>query len=396
MDDPECGRKLKAVDTNVNVNVNSNDKSIIDAICSAPAAKKVKSTPSILTFSVAHSPVQVQVLSTQTLYDLVDIICQETTIGRSESVDDHMWNITLPGGRVYESGDFPCETENRASTTQLADLALVPKTTTMVLNYDYGDGYEYKIACEETSGNTGDSDCIIDESLFPRRKPAVVRSGFVLYETQQVDLNVLFPSFNKWAFLREYEDSVSLNLFQAGRKSNYGFVQKDDGVMQMMYLPCRAGDDLSVYLHCFDYASRFKCGSMCSWYSMVVLPEGHSDALSSKYSRNLEKGFCEMKVASFPQTIPLINSAFPKLAAFAGYRKDKNIPRGWLTYQNKTLRLCSGASAVHKSNAPKGTAYDGMDQHDPADKSAILYKMDVEIANLHHLFCVAESLLQTR
>jgi hypothetical protein len=94
--------------------------------------------------------------------------------------------------------------------------------------------------------------------------------------------------------------------------------------------------------------------------------------------------------------MPLINSAFPKLAAFAGYRKDKKIPRGWLTYKNNTLRLCSGTSHTPKSNAPKGTAFDGIDQHNPIGDSSILYQMDVEIDSLHRLFCVAEGLLQKR
>ena len=126
---------------------------------------------------------------------------------------------------------------------------------------------------------------------------------------------------------------------------------------------------------------------MYSWFSMVVLPEGHKPTVSTRYSRELEDGFIELKVATFPQSIRLINSVFPKLAALAGYRKDKQVPRGWLTYKNKTLRLCSGAATVHKSDAPKGTAFDGMCQHDPADESAILVQMDVEIDSLHHLFC---------
>ncbi|KAI2512015.1 hypothetical protein MHU86_2303 [Fragilaria crotonensis] len=399
MNEPEFHRRLEAVDTNANANnANVNDSS------SAPAAKKAKGAARILTFSVSHSPVQVQVLSTQTLYDLVDIICRETTIGRNESADAHMWNIRLlPGRRVYESGDFPCQSERRANRTMLSDLALVPKTTTMILNYDYGDDLEYKITCEETNGNTGDADpVVVDESLFPRRKPTVAPNGYILYDAQDVDLNALFPTFNGWAFQDQDAPSVELNLFQAGGKQNHGYVQKDkDGLIHMIFLPCQAGDDLSVYLHCFDYASQFKYAThgeypMYSWFSMVVLPEGHKPTVSKRYSRELEDGFIEMRVASFPQTIRLINSAFPKLAALAGYRKDKQVPRGWLTYKNKILRLCSGGATVHKSDAPKGTAFDGMCQHYPADESAILVQMDVEIDSLHHLFCVAEGLLQTR
>jgi hypothetical protein len=256
----------------------------------------------------------------------------------------------------------------------------------------------------------------MDESLFPRRKPTVAPNGFILYDAPQVDLNALFPTFNQWAFQRGVAPAVELNLFQAGAKQIYGYVQKDyHGVFHMIFLPCQAGNDLSVYLHCFDYAAQFKYATqkdypMYNWFSMVVLPEKHKPTVSKRYSRELEHGFIETRVASFPQTIRLINSVFPKLAALAGYRKDKQVPRGWLTYKNKTLRLCSGAAthqiamtyiddSIHsgdKSQEPKGTAFDGMSQHEPADPSAILCQMEVKIDSLHHLFCVAEGLLQTR
>jgi hypothetical protein len=403
MAEPEVRRRLEAIDTNINVKINdttgSNDKGIVDP---APAAKKAKTTPRILTFSIDHSPVQVQVLSTQTLYDLVDIICRETTIGRGESANAHLWNIRLPGGKVYESDEIPTLSNLRANRTLLADLSLVPKTTTMIFNYDYGAGLAYKIRCEEVNehDNTTNGNPILDESSFPRRIPAVVPKGYILFETQQVDLNTLFPSFNKWAFPRNGR-AAELNLFQAGRKQNYGFVERSYGLRHMLFLPCKAGDDLSVYFHCFDCASQAKYATrdgyaMNSWFSVVVLPEDHPATLSKRYARDLEEGFVETKVVSFPPTIPLMNSVFPKLAALAGYRKDKRVPRGWLTYQNKTLRLCAGASVTPKSPAIKGTAFDGMNQHEPADEYAILHQMEVELESLHHLFCVAEGLLQSR
>jgi hypothetical protein len=93
MDEPELRRRRGAVDTNVNDVVNVN--AVVDP---APAAKKTKRIPRIFTLSVDHSPIQVQVLSTQTIYDLVDIICRNATIGQSESVTGHEWNVRLSGG----------------------------------------------------------------------------------------------------------------------------------------------------------------------------------------------------------------------------------------------------------------------------------------------------------
>ncbi|KAI2512086.1 hypothetical protein MHU86_2374 [Fragilaria crotonensis] len=310
MEEPGVRRRFEAIDTNANVS--DNDNAMADqASASAPAAKKAKTAPRILTFKVHDSPVKVQVLSTQTLYDLVDILCRETTIGAGESVDDHMWKITLPGGKVYESEHVPCQSKLRANKTLLSDLDLVPKKSTMTLHYDYGDFWEYEITCEETNqddnNSSHDDPIIIDESLFPRRKPAAVPKGFILYETQQVDLNVLFPTFNKWVF--QGGRTAELNLFQPGRKQNFGFVER--GSRHMLYLPCKAGNDLSEYLHCFDVAAKRKHGGMTNWFSVVVLPKEHSATLANRYSRDLEAGFIEMRVASFPPTMPLINSAFP-------------------------------------------------------------------------------------
>ena len=204
---------------------------------------------------------------------------------------------------------------------------------------------EYKISFVDAS-----VDAIVDESLFPRRKPANAPTGFIEYVTQEVDLNAMFPTFNDWVF--RHGRAAELNLFQAGRKQNFGFVERTAGTRHMIILPCKAGgEDSSVYLHCFDFATQFKHGGDYSWYSVVVLPEDHPPKLNDRYSRELERGFIELKVASFPPTMSLCNSAFPKLAALAGYRnKDKKVPRGWLIYQNKILRICSGAAATHKTS----------------------------------------------
>lgn len=381
VDGPEPRRKLQEIDTNAIVEVD-------------PAAKKAKSAARILTFRIADSPTEVQVLSTNTMYELVDILCKEGTIGRKESVTAHMWNIRMPGGETYEAGIFS-KVQNSAFDVALADLTLVPKVTTMVLTYDYGDNNEYTICCEDSS-----LDPFVDESLFPRRKPAPFPDGYSLYVTQEFDLDDIFPTFNEWAFGRR---RTTLNLFQAGRKQNHGFVERGNGgVRHMIFLPCKAGEDLSDYLHCFDYASQFKFKTadkgypLYSWFSVVVCPEDHPPALSKRYSSNQEKGFVELRVAPYPHTTPTINSAFPKLAALAGYRKDKKVPRGWLTYQNKVLRLCTGASVTQKTHgSARGTAFHGDHGHEPADVSGILFRMDIDVESLHHLFCVAEGLLQT-
>lgn len=65
-----------------------------------------------------------------------------------------------------------------------------------------------------------------------------------------------------------------------------------------------------------------------------------------------------------------LGQAFPKVAALAGLKKGKKVPKGWISSNRKRgdefgLSICTGTFVVHKSNAPKSTAHDGHLQHDP-------------------------------
>jgi hypothetical protein len=94
----------------------------------------------------------------------------------------------------------------------------------------------------------------------------------------------------------------------------------------------------------------------------------------------------------------LINDVFPKLAALASCgRKDRKIPRGWLSYEAGLLRICSGnaSTVISSKHHPRGTAWEGLGQHEPEDEKDVLFQMETHVQSLHHLFCVAEGLLQT-
>jgi len=357
--------------------------------------------PKILTFKLSHSPVKVQVLSTQTVFDLVDIICQETTVGMDEGVYDHMWDLVVPMRGMYNSSDayvdsmsdWASKSSFKASQTKLSDLQL-SLDSTMTLDYDYGTTSHYTIQLvEETPYD--------ETGTFPRRKPIEAPSGMVEFNTDQANLNTMFPTFNKW--ISEAEQ-IGLNFFQPGRKHNYGLQERgNDGVRHMIFLPAKPGNDLADYLHCFDYASQFeyskdeKWGTPnYDWYSMVVFPLDGTIKSYVKYASNQEAGFCEAKVAPDSSDLPSLNKIFPKVAALAGYKLDFTVMKGWFTYKDKTLRICSGGSTVVKSNCPKFTAFVGLDQHEPDPASSVVIaEVQVEIKSLHHLFCVVEGLLMS-
>ena len=60
----------------------------------------------LMTFQLSHSPVEIQILSSQSLLSLVDIICKETSVGFKEGVADHMWCVRI-GERKYSSTESP-------------------------------------------------------------------------------------------------------------------------------------------------------------------------------------------------------------------------------------------------------------------------------------------------
>lgn len=100
-----------------------------------------------------------------------------------------------------------------------------------------------------------------------------------------------------------------------------------------------------------------------------------------------------MELAHVDANLASLNSTFPKLAALTGFVKDKTVPRGWLTFQDGTLRICTGKSKSPKSEAPN-TAFHGIGQHEPAAEDGVLFTTCARVDSLHDLFCVAEGLLR--
>jgi hypothetical protein len=235
-----------------------------NAPTNAPAAKKGKTkntevlTFKVMTFKVDHSPVQVQLLSKDAVHDLVNILCQETTIGQNDAVYEHVWHVKV-NGKKHQSGDIECESDLRATENKLGDLKLAPNTS-MRLNYDYGAGCRYSITLVEKSNQDKGS-----TTTYPCCKP-VATPEHTVFETALADLNALFPQLNEWTFADEQLSICDLNLFQAGKKQHFAFLGRDlNGCLDMIYLPMKAGKDLVDYFHSLEHATQFK----------VASPNGH-------------------------------------------------------------------------------------------------------------------------
>jgi hypothetical protein len=109
-----------------------------------------------------------------------------------------------------------------------------------------------------------------------------------------------------------------------------------------------------------------------------------------------EKGFTDCRIVPQKDLVDL-TAVYPNMFTLLSGKKNKlskNVPRGWVSYRNRRLTICSGKVRVVKSKAPKGTAYDG-DQYCPENDASVLFVMDVAILSLQQFFGVVEGLLST-
>ena len=366
--------------------------------------------PKILTFTASNDNfARLKLLSTHTLYDLVSTLCQHTPVGYDgrEGPDDNLWSISY-NGREFESFDLGFAPALEPKKTTLKELALSVGSA-LHLNYDcYGCKSTYlMVVCGIEEMNLQSS-----LSLYPRNQ---LESRFpASYQTHQPNtgsihnlLDVNYAKFNEWAFSGS---QVTVNLFQAGRKKNYGFC---DNQFTMMYLPVKP-DSLSNWLECFNQAASIKPAGLVAdgyahytWQSVVPLPRTKlTEQLINKYKSNEKRGFRDAPIVE--DNLYLIPGAaaneldalFPKTAALAGLRKDKLVPKGWISFTKSgnecSLTICKGnAKEPHKSKAPKGLAFEGEKQHVPVDKPLFHLSGDLSIRGLNDLFCIVEGLLKT-
>jgi hypothetical protein len=175
------------------------------------------------------------------------------------------------------------------------------------------------------------------------------------------------------------------------------------GCRSMMHLPVKPSN-LDTWLQCFEAGSKIKpkvSGCLCySWQSVVLLPRSQvTEKLQNKYQTQ-EFGFIDaIEVSDVYNDI--VTKAFPKIAALAGLKKDKVVPKGWISFTRRDkickLVICTGSSFSNKSNAPSGTAFEAVGQYEPVDQPLFQISDGIvnQITGLHDLFCAVEGLLRT-
>mmetsp|Transcript_36915 Transcript_36915/g.79698 ORF Transcript_36915/g.79698 Transcript_36915/m.79698 type:complete len:456 (-) Transcript_36915:995-2362(-) len=392
------------------------DAPMVVAAAATASSRKPTTTTTILTFATGHDKfARLQLLSTHTLYDLVATLCKYTPVGckGNEGPDDHLWHVNYRGHQYQSRSDYVSPSPIRANKTKLEHLSL-ERGSLFMLTYDYGTTSTYQMTLLE-SRDANDED---DLSSFPRNQ---LKYGIpVTYQKYQPPTNcsyklldAQFSYLNDWIF--HNATSVTANLFQAGRKKNYGFM---DNKFTMMYLPTKP-DNLANWLECFNRAASTKPAGVeqegythYTWQSIVPIPRSNlTQQLINKYKSNEKHGFCDAPIvedhASYPGPLAVdLQTIFPKIAALAGLRKDKRVPKGWISFNRRkdtgtgdlqyNLVICKGnARESRKSKAPKGLAFEGENQHESVEEPLFQISNGIEVRGLHDLFCVVEGLLRT-
>ena len=258
----------------------------------------------------------------------------------------------------------------------------------------------------ESPSSVGTTSTTTTSDISPMQANKEDTISGIRYQPKDTDSNLdaLFCHLNNWIFHKS--STVSVNLFQAGRKKNYGFM---NDTFTMLYLPTKP-DNLANWLEAFNAGSSIKPAGIeekgyayYTWQSIVPLPRSKlTSQLRSKYKSNERLGFCDAPVVEDLLPTVDLEKLFPKIAALAGLKKDKRVPKGWITFTKHgkrcTLTICKGnATEAKKSEAPKskGLAFEGENQHEPAEEPLFQVSCGIEISGLHDLFCVVEGLLRT-
>ena len=366
---------------------------------------------SILTYEIIRSSVSVQVLSTHTVHDLVDVICKET---RDEQVWDHMWNVSSHlDEKVYESGDIECTSQFRANKTRLGSIEGGRVVgADLILIYDYGDTSLIPLKLTGIQ----DMNSSVEESSFPRRAP--VHSNFVPYIPSAVDaanMDELFPDLSKFLFAEPecmVGDYNTIQLFQPGSKKVQAFVSyMYDGCRHMIHIPQKFDSVESMLWNMNQSVKLDKPASTYgdfpdnNWFGISIFP--YDDGLTQKFQKYKDAEYPGLDCTVARKCPSEIKAAiagkflktFPKCAAAAGYSQKNNKPskrteRAWILYRNGVVTVCRGASKNIKSGAPSPGVWDGCDKHEPENRITIIVgKANVLVKSLQELFCTAEALL---
>lgn len=202
------------------------------------AASKKARTLEVVKLSLDEDKLVFEALSTDMMYNLIALICDNTCIGDGEGADDHFWDVKVNNLKITNSCSDGIDRKKKeevfdARKTKLNALDLV-KGLVMDFEYDYDDYWGYFIKVEELRTLKDDE----TENDFPRiwklgydslfflkytlshriQTSANIfiplHTGMPLYKPEgDVNVDAMFPAFNNWLFGASARN-MRLNMFQ--------------------------------------------------------------------------------------------------------------------------------------------------------------------------------------
>ena len=349
---------------------------------------------------VESSGVSVEILSDQTVYDLVKIVCKETCVGQGQTVDDKSWDLTDKStGHTFSTGFFHDHKNEKVGNLRSGQII----GSKFHLDYDDGYHYDFSLTAITLPGPA------INKNAFPRRAALPLDVDFTPYNPGpgSTNLNDLYHDLNKFLFEKE-DVKLDICLFQPGRKQVHTFIDKGyDGIFHAIHVPERY-DSVEEMLFAlnesvqhdkppYEYDEYIGWHPVYNTFGVSIFPntsgkwmdyKTHGCTCHLRYYKTAEQeALC---LGKFLKT-------FPKCASAAGYgpngKRSKTSERGWIVYRNGTLTVCRGQSRNQGIKCAPHPGYcDGEMKHEPENDDAIVGRVNITLHSLQELFCAAEAL----
>jgi len=390
------------------------------------------------TFSIDRSPLRVQVLSSNTLGDLLDQAFKivypgydfsgrrcRTKFVWTAAVGDFWYEFyklkELFSLHITQTIQSPAFSERTTELVNIAKTLKNLKENRLSLLGRKSPVQEdlrpfYHLLILEDQQDVAQENAVSQTLLLkdyprflPNQPPPAVT--FKLNATpNQVALDEHYPNLSNWCF--NTKKNVEINLFQVGRKPIYAYLQRrgfpDRIGNKMILMPDNPEPTISNYLLCLDTACEYEPPTnhisvrYTWWSSIVVFPSGDHAKCEKFRAQGVDMirrfafygGFLLLD-ESFKSQPCELNTIFPNIAALAGFRNDEKIKRGWIRYGDGVLMVCQGTGSVirRSKKAEMGTAFMGEGSYAPSGRDKILFQFKVKVKTLFELFCHVEGLL---
>ena len=400
LDDDTTPPRTLVLKSNEEFSPLKDDFSSFPCLISKPAKLSSTSPPLVLTYEILQTKnrnVSIQLLTTQTFYDLVDTVCRETCVGLNEGVLDHLWEVTDNSSATYK-GPFDQHIKKREKNAK--DSFLGSSVGGQVVGERLVITYDRSVIISLILKSVKALPEDTEESSFPRLAPY---APFRPNPDALCPIDSLYPALSKFLFRRKSQSRLEINLFQPGKKRVQAFiVNKHNNVLHKLHLPEKFKYGVGEMLFALnDSIQKDIPKDGLEGYGVSIFPPGNAQSHTyMRYKVNqLEEDRTVIRGYQTKQQLRFYGHkfalTFPKCSAAAGYNQDlrpsKSHERGYIVYKNGVLMVCQGSSFPVEGGGRPG-AWNGFGKHSPMNEEDVVGEVKVVVRSLYDLFCAAEGL----